>query len=57
MVPAHPCFPPAGRADRAEIARERYAVRALRGDFDALPRQDTVQAAARVAAVLEASDA
>lgn len=41
-----------------EIARERYAVKALRGDFDAVPRPGTEEAAARVvAAVIEAVDA
>lgn len=55
--PPIPVFRRLGVRTAHEIARERYAVKALRGDFDALPRQDAEPAAARVAAVLEAIDA
>ncbi len=55
--PPIPVFRRLGVRTAHEIARERYAVKALRGDFDALPRQGNEQAAVRVAAVLEAIDA
>ena len=40
-----------------EIERERYALKALRGDFDAVPRADQASANDRVRAALRAVDA
>jgi hypothetical protein len=39
-----------------EIERERYAVKALRGDFDSIPGPETADARARVKAVIAAVD-
>jgi len=51
--PLLPVFRRMGVRTRDEIDRERYAVKAVRGDFDAIPRADT-PAAARAAAAWEA---
>jgi hypothetical protein len=40
-----------------EIERERYAVKALRGDFDRLPSRDAADVDVRVRAILAAIDA
>jgi hypothetical protein len=40
-----------------EIDRERYAIKALRGDFDRIPMARSADRTARVRAVLEAVDA
>ena len=40
-----------------EIERERYAVKALRGDFDSIPARDAVDAQRRIRAVIAAIDA
>jgi hypothetical protein len=40
-----------------EIERERYAIKALRGDFDSLPAGDTTDVQQRVRAVIAAVDA
>jgi hypothetical protein len=39
-----------------EIERERYAIKALRGDFDNVPQAGRSQAETRMSAVLEAVD-
>lgn len=51
--PLLPVFRRMGVRSRDEIDRERYAVKAVRGDFDAIPRADA-RAAARAAAAWEA---
>jgi len=40
----------------AEIERERYALKAMRGDFDELPTPDQADGGTRVRAVLQAVD-
>lgn len=40
-----------------EIERERYAIKALRGDFDSIPGADAADVQQRVRAVLSAVDA
>jgi hypothetical protein len=40
-----------------EIERERYAIKALRGDFDSVPKPDNAPASERVRAALVAVDA
>jgi len=55
--PPIPLFRRLGVRTAHEIARERYAIKALRGDFDPVPRPGAEEAAARVAAVIEAVDA
>lgn len=40
-----------------EIERERYALKAMRGDFDDLPPRGTAERSARVHAVMKAIDA
>lgn len=54
--PPIPVFRRLGVRTQREIERERYALKALRGDFDELPGRD-VGAARRVRAVLNAVDA
>ena len=40
-----------------EIERERYAIKALRGDFDSIPARETTDVQQRVRAVIAAVDA
>lgn len=53
--PPIPVFRRLGVRTNREIARERYAIKALRGDFDGLPQQDAGPAR-RVRAALAAVD-
>jgi hypothetical protein len=53
--PPIPIFRRLGVRTNREIARERYALKALRGDFDDLPKKDA-GAARRVRAALAAVD-
>lgn len=53
--PPIPVFRRLGVRTHREIARERYALKALRGDFDGLPARDA-GAAKRVRAALAAVD-
>ncbi|MEJ7930821.1 hypothetical protein WG922_12645 [Ramlibacter sp. AN1015] len=53
--PPIPLFRRMGVRTHREIARERYALKAMRGDFDALPARDA-DAAQRVRAALAAVD-
>lgn len=53
--PPIPVFRRLGVRTHREIARERYAIKALRGDFDDLPAKDA-GAARRVRAALAAVD-
>lgn len=53
--PPIPVFRRLGVRTHREIARERYAIKALRGDFDGLPAKDA-GAARRVRAALAAVD-
>lgn len=53
--PPIPIFRRLGVRTHREIARERYAIKALRGDFDDLPAKDA-GAACRVRAALAAVD-
>jgi hypothetical protein len=53
--PPIPIFRRLGVRTHREIARERYALKALRGDFDSLPAKDA-GAAKRVRAALAAVD-
>lgn len=53
--PPIPIFRRLGVRTHREIARERYAIKALRGDFDDLPAKDA-GAARRVRAALAAVD-
>jgi hypothetical protein len=55
--PPIPVFRRLGVRTAHEITRERYAVKALRGDFDSVPRAGTEETAARVTAVISAVDA
>lgn len=52
-----PLFRRRGVRTIGEIERERYAVKALRGDFDSIPAPNTASAERRVRAVLAAVDA
>jgi hypothetical protein len=54
--PPIPVFRRLGVRTQREIERERYALKALRGDFDQLPSKDDVPANERVRAVLAAVD-
>lgn len=54
--PPVPVFRRLGVRTQREIERERHALKALRGDFDALPSGDA-RAGERVRAVLKAVDA
>lgn len=51
-----PGFRRLGVRTQREIERERYALKALRGDFDRLPSKGDVPANERVRAVLAAVD-
>jgi hypothetical protein len=55
--PPIPVFRRFGVRTAREIARERYALKALRGDFDGLPTREAADAVSRVAAALRAVDA
>jgi hypothetical protein len=55
--PPIPVFRRLGVRTAREIERERYAVKALRGDFDAVPPPGGADRRARVRAVLRAVDA
>ena len=55
--PPIPIFRRHGVRTAREIARERYAIKALRGDFDAIPAAGAAEPSARVRAVLSAVDA
>jgi hypothetical protein len=52
--PPIPVFRRLGVRTQGEIERERYALKALRGDFDGVPGQDAAPASERVRAVLAA---
>ena len=54
--PPIPVFRRLGVRTQREIERERYALKALRGDFDAVPIDDTSPAGERVRAALAAVD-
>src|SRR5688572_14967581 len=54
--PPIPVFRRRGVRTAREIERERYAIKALRGDFDSVPAKDAAQPTTRVRAVLEAVD-
>jgi hypothetical protein len=54
--PPIPIFRRYGVRTAREIARERYAIKALRGDFDAVPAPGTADVETRVRAVLTAID-
>ena len=55
--PPVPLFRARGVRTIREIERERYAVKALRGDFDRLPSRDAADVDVRVRAILAAIDA
>lgn len=55
--PPIPLFRRMGVRTRREIERERYALKALRGDFDAIPPAEAANAGERIRAVLRAVDA
>ncbi len=54
--PPIPVFRRLGVRTQREIERERYALKALRGDFDQLPSKDAAPANERVRAALAAVD-
>lgn len=54
--PPIPVFRRLGVRTQREIERERYALKALRGDFDAVPAQGAAPANERVRAALAAVD-
>jgi hypothetical protein len=54
--PPIPIFRRRGVRTMREIERERYAVKALRGDFDDVPSAGSAERAARVRAALAAVD-
>ena len=54
--PPIPVFRRLGVRTQGEIERERYALKALRGDFDEVPGQDAAPASERVRAVIAAVD-
>jgi hypothetical protein len=54
--PPIPVFRRLGVRTQREIERERYALKALRGDFDQVPTQDAVQINERVRAALASVD-
>ena len=56
VYPLLPIFRRVGLRTSREIARERYALKALRGDFDQVPSPGTSAAADRVRAALAAVD-
>ena len=55
--PPIPIFRRRGVRTAREIARERYAIKALRDDFDAVPAAGAAEPSARVRAALAAVDA
>lgn len=55
--PPIPLFRRMGVRTRREIERERHALKALRGDFDAIPSVDAANAGERIRALLRAVDA
>ncbi|MGZ8471480.1 MAG: hypothetical protein ACXWZ7_18960 [Gemmatirosa sp.] len=57
VYPLLPIFRRLGLRTAQVIARERYALKALRGDFDGVPPLGTTDAASRVRAALSAVDA
>ena len=54
--PPIPVFRRLGVRTQGEIERERYALKALRGDFDAIPAQGEAPGSVRVRAALAAVD-
>jgi hypothetical protein len=54
--PPLPIFRRAGVRTTREIERERYALKALRGDFDPVPGPETANATERVRAVIASVD-
>ena len=54
--PPIPVFRRLGVRTQREIERERYALKALRGDFDGVPTEDAVPTSERVRAALAAVD-
>jgi hypothetical protein len=54
--PPIPVFRRLGVRTQREIERERYALKALRGDFDVVPAKDAVPTSERVRAALAAVD-
>jgi hypothetical protein len=54
--PPIPVFRRRGVRTRREIERERYAIKALRGDFDDVPPRGSADAATRARAALAAVD-
>lgn len=52
-----PLFRRLGYRTAREIAREKFALKALRGDFDEIPRWDAADPERRARAVLQAVDA
>ena len=54
--PPIPVFRRLGVRTQGEIERERYALKALRGDFDAVPGPEAAPSSERVRAVLAAVD-
>jgi hypothetical protein len=54
--PPIPLFRRLGVRTAREIERERYAIKALRGDFDDIPAPGRADAGGRVRAVLAAID-
>ena len=54
--PPIPVFRRRGVRTRREIERERYAIKALRGDFDGVPPAGSADAATRARAALAAVD-
>lgn len=55
--PPIPLFRRMGVRTRREIERERYALKALRGDFDSIPAAESENTGERIRAVLRAIDA
>jgi hypothetical protein len=55
--PPLPVFRRAGVRTQREIERERYALKAMRGDFDRIPAAEAADSTTRVRAVLAAVDA
>ena len=54
--PPIPVFRRRGVRTNREIARERYAIKALRGDFDQVPPADSAEGGTRARAALAAVD-
>jgi len=54
--PPIPVFRRLGVRTQREIERERYALKALRGDFDAVPRKEAAPVSERVREALRAVD-